>query len=86
MSKEKDPKEAGCLLLWSYREGRRKTSTKNGFVQDTGMRCGYDEEYMNIEAENTDVAVSYRNDVYLSVLHKVQFAIWQQEGLALYGT
>ena len=55
MSKEKDPKEAGCLLLWSYREGRRKTSTKNGFVQDTGMRCGYDEEYMNIEAENTYV-------------------------------
>ena len=36
MSKEKDPKEAGCLLLWSYREGRRKTSTKNGVVQVIG--------------------------------------------------
>ena len=34
MSKEKDPKEAGCLLLWSYREGRRKTSTENVFLQN----------------------------------------------------
>ena len=52
----------------------------------TLVRSGLDEEYMNIEAENTDVAVSYRNDVYLSVLHKVRFAIRLQVGLALYRT
>ena len=48
------------------------------------VRCGLDEEYD--EAENTDVGVSHRNDIHLSVLHKVRFAIRLQVGLALYRT
>lgn len=57
MSKEKEPKEPGCLLLWSYRDGRRNTSTMKNEIRSFQLKMDLVEDAMTDLAQKTDVGV-----------------------------